>query len=104
MILEIAHFHIAAGLNGGFEMAFKTAEKILAGMQGYVSHVLYRCIEDAGEYRLLVQWQTVEDHTEGFRQSPQFTEWRALLQPFFSEPPVAAHFEQVSPAPNEHAP
>jgi heme-degrading monooxygenase HmoA len=97
MILEIAHFHIVAGNNEGFEQAAQQAEKILASMPGYLGHQLHRCIEDETEYRLLVEWNTVEDHTERFRRSTRFTEWRALLQPFFSAPPIATHFERIRP-------
>lgn len=95
MILEIAHFRIVTDGNEGFEMAFREAERILETMSGYIAHELHRCLEDASEYRLFVQWNSVEDHTKGFRKSPQFTEWRALLQPFFAAPPVATHYEQV---------
>lgn len=95
MILEIAHFRIVPDANAGFEAAFSTAQTILASMPGYLDHELRRCIEDACEYRLLVHWNTVEDHMQGFRESPRFGEWRALLQPFFAVPPAAAHYESV---------
>jgi hypothetical protein len=32
----------------------------------------------------------------GFRQSPQFTQWRALLGPFFAAAPVVEHYQAVS--------
>ncbi|WP_434106067.1 antibiotic biosynthesis monooxygenase family protein [Paraburkholderia caffeinilytica] len=95
MILELAHFRIAPGGNAGFEAAFATAQSILSSMPGYIYHQLYRCIEDGYEYRLLVHWNTVEDHMRGFRESPRFGEWRALLQPFFAVPPSAEHCRLV---------
>ncbi|AXL53710.1 antibiotic biosynthesis monooxygenase [Paraburkholderia caffeinilytica] len=95
MILELAHFRIAPGSDTGFEAAFATAQTILASMPGYLDHALHRCIEDGCEYRLLVHWNTVEDHMQGFRESPRFGEWRALLQPFFAAPPSAAHYQLV---------
>ncbi|AXL50294.1 antibiotic biosynthesis monooxygenase [Paraburkholderia caffeinilytica] len=95
MILELAHFRILPGGDTGFETAFATAQSILASMPGYLDHELHRCIEDGCEYRLLVHWNTVEDHTQGFRESPSFGEWRALLQPFFAAPPSAAHYQLV---------
>lgn len=95
MILELAHFRITPDNNAGFEAAFATAQTILASMPGYVDHELHRCIEDRCEYRLLVHWNTVEDHMHGFRESPRFLEWRTLLQPFFAAPPSAAHYELV---------
>ncbi|KKB61861.1 antibiotic biosynthesis monooxygenase [Robbsia andropogonis] len=94
MILEIAHFRIQSSAdNPGFEAAFAIAQIILASMPGYLGHELHRCIEDPCEYRLLVHWNTVQDHIKGFRESARFAEWRALLQPFFAAPPSAAHYE-----------
>ncbi|TKC86867.1 antibiotic biosynthesis monooxygenase [Trinickia terrae] len=95
MILEIASFQISTGNQIEFEAAFEVAQNILAGMPGYLGHELDRCIEDAGEYRLLVQWRSVEDHMQGFRESPRFAQWRALLSPFFAAPPSALHYERV---------
>jgi heme-degrading monooxygenase HmoA len=95
MILEIAHFHIAPGSNARFEAAFATAQALLAATPGYIDHSLQRCIEDTSEYRLLVHWNTVDDHMQGFRESPRFAQWRALLQPFFATAPNALHFERV---------
>ena len=47
-------------------------------------------------YVLQIFWQTLEDHTVGFRQSSAFTEWRALVGPFFAAPPQVEHFELVT--------
>jgi heme-degrading monooxygenase HmoA len=95
MILEIAHFQISAASLAGFEAAFATAQQILASMRGYLGHELHHCIENESEYRLLVRWRTVEDHMQGFRESPRFSEWRALLSPFFAAAPSALHYERV---------
>jgi len=39
-----------------------------------------------------VHWNTLEDHTQGFRESPAFAEWRAIIGPFFAQPPQVEHF------------
>jgi heme-degrading monooxygenase HmoA len=95
MILELAHFRIVPGANAPFEAAFATAQALLAATPGYHDHALQRCIEDASEYRLLVHWNSVDDHMQGFRGSPRFAQWRALLSPFFAAPPEALHYERV---------
>jgi len=96
MILELATFHIRIGQQAGFETAFDRAQLILASMPGYIDHELQRCIEMDARYRLLVHWDKLEDHTVGFRQSPRFAEWRALLQPFFGVSPEAEHYRKVN--------
>jgi heme-degrading monooxygenase HmoA len=65
-------------------------------MPGYLDHDLHRGVEDGGEHRLLVHWRSVEDHMQGFRGSPRFAYWRALLQPFFAAPPSAAHYDRMA--------
>lgn len=96
MILELATFHIRPGQQPGFEAAFASAEHVLASMGGYVDHALQQCIEADSRYRLFVHWERLEDHTVGFRQSPRFLEWRALLQEFFAMAPDAEHYRLVS--------
>lgn len=95
MILEVAVLDIKPGLAAEFETAFKTASAIIATMPGYVSHELQQCIETTNRYILLVRWQTLEAHTIGFRQSPQYQEWRSLLHHFYEPFPVVEHYAAV---------
>ncbi len=95
MILEVAILDVKPGLAPEFEAAFKIASTIIATMPGYVSHELKRCLETANRYILLVQWQTLEAHTVGFRQSSQYQEWRSLLHHFYEPFPVVEHYADV---------
>jgi heme-degrading monooxygenase HmoA len=93
MILEVAFLDIKSGLSAEFEAAFQVAKEIIVVMPGYVSHELQHCLEKDDQYILLVRWQTLEDHTIGFRQSPQYQEWRALLHHFYDPFPVVEHYK-----------
>jgi heme-degrading monooxygenase HmoA len=93
MILEVAVLDVKPGLAGQFEIAFNIASSLLASMPGYLSHELQRCIETENRYLLLVRWQTIEDHTIGFRQSPEYQEWRSLLHHFYEPFPTVEHYE-----------
>jgi heme-degrading monooxygenase HmoA len=95
MILEVATLNIKPDLASEFESTFKSASIIIASMPGYLSHELQRCIEVEHQYILLVRWQTLTDHTIGFRQSPQYQEWRSRLHHFYDPFPVVEHYEQV---------
>jgi heme-degrading monooxygenase HmoA len=97
MILEIAQLKIRPGQCVAFEAAFAKAAPIIAGMAGYIEHELQRCLEDDHRYALLVKWQKLEDHTVGFRQSPQYQQWRALLHHFYDPFPTVEHFASVAP-------
>jgi heme-degrading monooxygenase HmoA len=97
VILEVAILDVKPGLDKEFEIAFKTASAIIASISGYISHELQRCIETANRYILLVQWQKLEDHTVGFRQSPKYQEWCSLLHHFYEPFPTVEHYEAVFP-------
>ena len=96
MVLEVAALQVRAGQAGEFEDTFKKAQSILSSMKGYVSHELQRSVEIENRYLLLVRWKTIEDHTEGFRGSPQFPEWRRLLHDFYDPAPTINHYERVT--------
>ena len=49
-----------------FEAAFSQARAIIASMPGFESLRLLRCLETLHRYLLLVEWERLEDHTEGF--------------------------------------
>ena len=96
MVLEVASLQVRPGQAGEFEEAFTQAQRIIASMKGYDSHELQRSVEIENRYLLLVRWKTIEDHTEGFRNSPQFPEWRRLLHHFYDPPPPINHYERVT--------
>lgn len=96
MILEVAILDVRRGEEANFELAFAEAQKIISKMKGYKSHQLQRCLERSGRYVLLVNWETLEDHTVGFRHSEQYQEWRALLHHFYDPFPTVEHFEFVT--------
>ncbi len=95
MVLEIAQLRIALGQTQAFEAAFEKARPIIASMPGHLGHELQRCIENDHEYMLLVRWQTLEDHTLGFRGSAAYVEWKALLHRFYEPTPVVLHYRLV---------
>jgi heme-degrading monooxygenase HmoA len=98
MILEIAPLQIRVGQSTLFEAAFGQAQSIISSIPGYLSHDLQRCIERPDHYVLLVRWETLAAHEEGFRQSPQYQEWKRLLHHFYDPFPTVLHYESVSSA------
>ena len=99
MVLERAQFRITPGREDEFERAFEKAKLLLAGSRGFLGATLSRGVESASTYLLLVEWETLEDHTEGFRGSPAFGEWRGLIGHLFDGAPDVEHFVQVAAAP-----
>lgn len=96
MILEVATLDVKPGQRDQFQAAFKQAAPIIAGMKGYIAHQLQSCIENQQRFLLLVWWQTLEDHTVGFRGSAEYQRWRALLHHFYDPFPTVEHFSLLS--------
>ena len=95
MILEVAILNIKPSQRQAFEAAFRQASPIIASMQGYISHEVQHCIETPNRYILLVRWQTLEDHTVGFRGSAQYQDWKRLLHHFYDPFPIVEHYEPL---------
>ena len=95
MILEAARLSVRPGQTAQFEDAFAQAKSIISAMPGYHSHELHRCLEVENKYLLLVRWQRLENHTEGFRQSAEYQEWKRLLHHFYAPFPVVEHYREV---------
>ena len=96
MIVEFALLTIRPGSEPQFEAAFPQAIKVLGGTPGYLSHELRRSMETPNRYALMVQWRSLEDHTVGFRGSPAFMQWRAMIGPYLHGAPVVEHFRSVA--------
>jgi heme-degrading monooxygenase HmoA len=99
MILEHADITIAPGQQAAFDAALQRGvETVISRAKGFVGFQVHRGIESPERYLLLIRWETLENHTVDFRQSPAFQEWRAIVGPFFAKPPVVEHFDLLAPA------
>ncbi|MFC4321592.1 antibiotic biosynthesis monooxygenase family protein [Litchfieldia salsa] len=96
MILEAVLLQVKSGMEQDYENAFAKASHIISSMKGYISHELQRCLEVDGKYLLLVKWETLEDHTIGFRESSEYQQWKELLHHFYDPFPVVEHFVKVN--------
>jgi heme-degrading monooxygenase HmoA len=96
MITEHALLPVIEGQEAEFIEAMDRAKAIIAASPGFISLRVERCIERPRYFLLLVEWETLEAHVEGFRGSPAFGEWRALLHHLYDPAPVVEHFETVA--------
>jgi heme-degrading monooxygenase HmoA len=95
MILEVAILNVIPGQENDFIKAFSKAEKIIAKMSGYRGHQLKRCLENTSRFILLVEWKKLADHTEGFRGSKKYQEWKSLLHHFYDPFPTVEHYKEI---------
>jgi len=92
MILEVAILNVIPEKTDEFEAGFERAQKIISSMKGYLGHQLQQNLEVPNRYILLVNWENLEDHIVGFRQSPEYQEWKKLLHHFYSPFPEVTHY------------
>jgi heme-degrading monooxygenase HmoA len=92
MILESALLDVKPGEEAAFEAAIRQARPLIAATPGFRAIAVRRCLETPNRYLLLVEWEKLEDHTIGFRQSTRYEKWRALLHHFYDPFPRVEHF------------
>ncbi|WP_310383446.1 antibiotic biosynthesis monooxygenase family protein [Roseateles sp.] len=96
MILEIAEIQIQPGQQADFEAAIANAIKsVISQAQGFISARVQHGLESPERYILQIEWATLEDHTLHFRNGPLFPAWRAIVGPFFAQPPRVEHYQGV---------
>jgi heme-degrading monooxygenase HmoA len=95
MTLEIAVLNVRLGQEAAFETAMRDARPLIAATPGFISIEIRRCVETPNRYLLQVSWETLEDHTIGFRQSDRYQQWRALLHHFYDPFPTVEHYHEV---------
>jgi heme-degrading monooxygenase HmoA len=95
MILEVAILDIIQGMEAAYEDAFLKAKDLISAQPGFISLQLQKCIETGNRYLLQVQWETLEDHIEGFRQSASFQQWKELLYHFYDPFPTVEHYQTI---------
>jgi len=96
MILESALLYVKEGKAGQFEGDFKEAGQYISSIPGYLRHSLHKCLEQDHKYLLLVEWEKLEDHTIGFRQSAAYQEWKRILHHYYDPFPLVEHFQLVT--------
>jgi heme-degrading monooxygenase HmoA len=92
MIIEHAILDVKEGQGKAFEAALAAALPLIKATPGFISLEIKPCVENASRYLLLVEWQTLEAHTEGFRGSSRYPQWKALLHHFYDPLPTVQHY------------
>ncbi|MBC7598062.1 MAG: antibiotic biosynthesis monooxygenase [Polaromonas sp.] len=97
MILELADIRIHPGQQAAFDEAIRRGiAEVISRAKGYRGHSVHKGMESPERYVLQIFWETLENHTVDLRQSAAFTDWRAIVGPFFAGPPVVEHFNLLT--------
>lgn len=95
MVLEVAEIKITPGQEEAFKEAYRAARELVKVSPGLRSMRMTQGIESPSRFVLLIEWDSVEAHDQGFRETDRFPKWRAAIGPFFAEPPFVEHVTNV---------
>jgi heme-degrading monooxygenase HmoA len=96
MILELAFVEILPENHAAFEAAIKRAvSEVLSTAKGFIDFELHKGIEQANTYTFHIHWETLEDHTIGFREGALFPKWRGIIGQYFVKAPLVEHWAAV---------
>jgi heme-degrading monooxygenase HmoA len=97
MILEVADILVRPGCGREFDEAIlRGVETVIAHSPGFRRYEVQRGVESPERYLLFIEWERLENHTVDFRESAAFARWRAIVGPYFAQPPKVEHFERVT--------
>ncbi|QTD54737.1 antibiotic biosynthesis monooxygenase family protein [Parasphingorhabdus cellanae] len=92
MIMEQALLQVKVGQSDQFVAAMQKAKPLIAAQPGFQSIEVRPLVDGPNQYLLLVGWDSVESHRDGFRKSPEYPQWRALLHDFYDPMPTVTYF------------
>jgi len=92
MIVEHAILQVRRGQSAVFAAAMAKARPLVAVQPGFQSIEVRPSSDEADRYLLLIVWDRIESHRDGFRQSAEYQQWRALLHPFYDPMPVVNYY------------
>lgn len=95
MVLELAILHVKEGQSERFESDFALAGSYISSIKGYIKHSLNKCLERENQYVLLVEWDSLENHTVHFRQSKEYEAWKNLLHHYYEPFPSVEHYVKI---------
>lgn len=95
MVLEIADIAVKPGSEDDFAAAVREGIRYVADTPGFGGARLTRGVESPSRFVLLIEWDSIEAHTVGFRESENFGRWRALIGPHLDGAPKVEHVDEV---------
>lgn len=95
MVLEVAEIRVAPGQEDAFKEAYRSAREFVKVSPGLRSMRMTQGVETPDRFVLLIEWDSVQAHEQGFRETDRFPKWREAISPYFAKPPLVEHFEDV---------
>lgn len=95
MVLEVAEIKITPGQEEAFKEAYRGAREFVRVSPGLRSMRMTQAVESPGRFVLLIEWDSIEAHEQSFRETDRFPKWREAIGPYFAQPPLVEHFDDI---------
>src|ERR671917_1429847 len=93
MIVEYIRYSIPEPRRADFERAYGEAASVLDDSEHCLRYEVSRGVEEPANYVVRIEWDSIEGHEQGFRRSPGFRTFFALVRPFFDDIEEMRHSE-----------
>lgn len=94
MVREIAIFQVQDGSDEDFIEAYSGVSDVLEQAEGSHGATLHRGVEDPNTFTLIVEWDSVQAHTD-LTQQPEFEKFGEAITPYLAGAPDVRHVEPV---------
>jgi len=95
MVLEVAEIKVTPGQEDAFKEAYRSARELVKVSPGLRTMRMTQGVESPSRFVLLIEWDSVEAHEQGFRETDRYVKWREAIGPYFAQPPLVEHFDNI---------
>lgn len=96
MIVEYIRYSIPETQSAEFERSYAEAATSLKDSAHCLGYELSCCLDDPSSYILRIEWDSVEGHMQGFRNSPEFRRFFAAIRPYVNQITEMRHYRPTS--------
>jgi|SRR6187200_2589 quinol monooxygenase YgiN len=93
MVVEYIRYRVPAERHREFEDAYAEAQAALGDSPHCLAYEVAHGIEEPDNFVVRIEWDSVEGHEQGFRQSAGFGAFFAAVKPFFEQIEEMRHYE-----------
>lgn len=92
MIVEYIRYTVPETQSAEFERSYAEAGTSLQGSAHCLAYELSHCLDDPSSYILRIEWDSVEGHMQGFRNSPEFRRFFTAIRPYVNQISEMRHY------------
>ena len=93
MVIEYIRYQVPAASHAEFLEAYRAAGEDLTASAHCVRHEISQGIEEPDNFIVRIEWNSIEAHEQGFRNSTEFRSFFAKVKPYFTNIREMKHYQ-----------